>query len=146
MSLSLSQRLRKLSREYGWSAVGVYFALSALDFPFCFLAVRIIGTDRIGHWEHIIVGYAWRLFTLDGRVGQDKSPDQDEQVSAAQTGKTVEEAHAPGGVVAISQQGGKAAAEANEGQGWNWGVEEAAEATRKSDASECSQLLTVSGR
>ncbi|KAL9001114.1 MAG: hypothetical protein Q9169_000297 [Polycauliona sp. 2 TL-2023] len=54
-SLSLSQRLRKLSREYGWSALGVYLALSALDFPFCFLAVRWIGTERIGHWESVIV-------------------------------------------------------------------------------------------
>ncbi|RMZ86714.1 hypothetical protein DV736_g6061, partial [Chaetothyriales sp. CBS 134916] len=53
--LSLSQRLKKLSREYGWAAVGVYFTLSALDFPFCFLAVRTLGTDRIGHWEHVIV-------------------------------------------------------------------------------------------
>jgi len=54
-SLSLTQRLRKLSREYGWSALGVYLALTALDFPFCFLAVRLLGTDRIGHWEHIVV-------------------------------------------------------------------------------------------
>lgn len=44
-----------MSREYGWTAVGVYFALSALDFPFCFLAVRLIGTDTIGHYEHVVV-------------------------------------------------------------------------------------------
>jgi hypothetical protein len=56
-SLSLSGRLRKLSREYGWSALGVYLLLSALDFPFCFLAVRTLGTDRIGRWEHIVLGY-----------------------------------------------------------------------------------------
>ncbi|CAD6570818.1 MAG: hypothetical protein ASARMPREDX12_003946 [Alectoria sarmentosa] len=54
-SLSLSQRLRKLSREYGWSAFGVYMLLSALDFPFCFAAVRYLGTDRIGHYEHVII-------------------------------------------------------------------------------------------
>lgn len=53
----LSARLKKLSREYGWSAVGVYFALSVLDFPFCFLLVRIVGTDRIGALEHWIMGY-----------------------------------------------------------------------------------------
>lgn len=52
-SLSLSQRLKKLSKEYGWSAVGVYFALSVLDFPFCFLLVRVVGTDRIGEWRHL---------------------------------------------------------------------------------------------
>ncbi|KAJ5081432.1 hypothetical protein NUU61_009696 [Penicillium alfredii] len=52
---SLSQRLRKLSREYGWATLGVYLALSALDFPFCFAAVRLLGVDRIGHYEHVVV-------------------------------------------------------------------------------------------
>lgn len=47
--------MKKLSREYGWGALGVYLALTALDFPFCFLAVRMLGTDRIGHWEHVIL-------------------------------------------------------------------------------------------
>ena len=60
-SLSLSQRLRKLGREYGWSALGVYLALTALDFPFCFLAVRWLGTDRIGHWEHVIMDWIWSV-------------------------------------------------------------------------------------
>ncbi|KAI0421338.1 hypothetical protein F5X98DRAFT_329374 [Xylaria grammica] len=50
-----SARLRKLSREYGWAAVGVYLGLSVLDFPFCFLLVRVVGTDRIGELEHMIV-------------------------------------------------------------------------------------------
>lgn len=45
---SLSARLRKLTKEYGWAALGVYLGLSVLDFPFCFLLVRIVGTDRIG--------------------------------------------------------------------------------------------------
>ncbi|KAJ5381001.1 uncharacterized protein N7496_003429 [Penicillium cataractarum] len=52
---SLSQRLRTLSREYGWAALGVYLGLSALDFPFCFVAVRLLGVERIGHWEHVVV-------------------------------------------------------------------------------------------
>ncbi|TVY46838.1 putative N-terminal acetyltransferase 2 [Lachnellula cervina] len=52
---SLGARMRKLSREYGWSGLGVYLMLSALDFPFCYLLVRTLGTDRIGEWEHIIV-------------------------------------------------------------------------------------------
>lgn len=46
--------MRKLSREYGWSALGVYLLLSALDFPFCFLGVRLLGVERIGHYEHAI--------------------------------------------------------------------------------------------
>ncbi|GAM84236.1 hypothetical protein ANO11243_022300 [Dothideomycetidae sp. 11243] len=64
-SLSLSQRMRKLSREYGWSAVGVYFALSALDFPFCFLAVRGLGTERIGRAEAVVVGWFWSALERD---------------------------------------------------------------------------------
>ena len=71
-NLSLSQRLRKLSREYGWSALGVYLTLSALDFPFCFLAVRTLGTDRIGHWEHVALSYikSWVKWPLNAQ-GQD---------------------------------------------------------------------------
>jgi hypothetical protein len=49
--LTLSQRLKKLSKEYGWSAVGVYLTLSVLDFPFCFLLVRVVGTDTIGKFN-----------------------------------------------------------------------------------------------
>ena len=44
---TLSARMKKLSKEYGWVAVGVYFGLGFLDFPFCFLLVRMVGTDRI---------------------------------------------------------------------------------------------------
>ncbi|KAF4507986.1 hypothetical protein G6O67_004424 [Ophiocordyceps sinensis] len=53
--LSLGARLKKLSKEYGWSAVGVYLGLSVLDFPFCFLLVRIVGTETIGKVEQFIV-------------------------------------------------------------------------------------------
>lgn len=35
----------------------MYLALSALDFPFCFLAVRALGTERIGRWEHNVVQF-----------------------------------------------------------------------------------------
>jgi hypothetical protein len=45
---TLRARMRKLSREYGWSALGVYLGLTALDFPFCYLLVRYLGTDKIG--------------------------------------------------------------------------------------------------
>ncbi|KAL4783235.1 hypothetical protein BJX76DRAFT_260779 [Aspergillus varians] len=52
---SLSQRLKTLSREYGWSALWIYLFLSALDFPFCFAAVKLLGADKIGHYEHVVV-------------------------------------------------------------------------------------------
>ncbi|PFH55545.1 hypothetical protein XA68_18076 [Ophiocordyceps unilateralis] len=53
--LSLGARLKKLSKEYGWSAIGVYLALSVLDFPLCFLLVKIVGTEKIGKMEHYVV-------------------------------------------------------------------------------------------
>ncbi|PHH69763.1 hypothetical protein CDD80_6516 [Ophiocordyceps camponoti-rufipedis] len=59
--LSLGARLKKLSKEYGWSAVGVYLALSVLDFPFCFLLVKVVGTEKIGKMEHYIVSTLSRL-------------------------------------------------------------------------------------
>lgn len=44
----LSARLKKLTKEYGWVTVGVYLGLSVLDFPFCFLFVRMVGPEKIG--------------------------------------------------------------------------------------------------
>jgi N-terminal acetyltransferase 2 len=61
-SQSLSQRLKTLTREYGWSALGVYLTLSALDFPFCFAAVRLLGVERIGHYEHLIIENIKKLY------------------------------------------------------------------------------------
>jgi len=49
-----------MSKKYGWAVVGIYLGLSALDFPFCFLAVRWFGPERIGHLEHVIVDHVWR--------------------------------------------------------------------------------------
>jgi N-terminal acetyltransferase 2 len=60
----LSARFKELSRKYGWAAVGVYFGLSALDFPFCFLAVRLVGPDRIGEVEHAIVDGFWHVVAM----------------------------------------------------------------------------------
>jgi hypothetical protein len=40
----------------------VYLGLSALDFPFCFVAVRLLGVERIGHWEHVIVSSVKDVF------------------------------------------------------------------------------------
>ncbi|KAI9701510.1 MAG: hypothetical protein M1836_001566 [Candelina mexicana] len=111
-SLSLYQRLRKLSREYGWSAFGVYMLLTALDFPFCFIAVRWLGTDRIGHWEHIIVEYFWKIVPWP-------FPEH--------TSQTPAEAY---GVPQDVQQGKHQAVEET-----GWGVKEAEKANRSDQAS-----------
>lgn len=56
---SLSDRMKAMSRKYGWTVVGIYLGLSAIDFPFCFLAVRWLGTERIAAAEHAIVSRFW---------------------------------------------------------------------------------------
>lgn len=56
---SVSQRFRELSRRYGYAAVGVYLGLSVIDFPFCFLAVRLVGSERIGEVEHAFIDTFW---------------------------------------------------------------------------------------
>ena len=78
---SLSQKLRKLSREYGWSALGVYLLLSALDFPFCFAAVRLLGADRIGHYEDVI------LQTVADGVHAVWPSNQDEEFDSEEVGE-----------------------------------------------------------
>jgi Protein of unknown function (DUF1279) len=71
--------MRKLSREYGYSALGVYLALTALDLPFCYLAVSYLGTERIGRWEHVILSYVkgivkWPMGE-EGKEAVDEGPD-----------------------------------------------------------------------
>lgn len=106
--------MKKLSREYGWSALGVYLGLSALDFPFCFLAVRWLGTDRIGRWEHAVIEAFWN-------VAETVYPDARKALHSA------EDAAVDAGVVSD--------ASAREGAGW--GVKEA-EAQHKSDSASMS--------
>ncbi|OLL22774.1 hypothetical protein NEOLI_004588 [Neolecta irregularis DAH-3] len=49
-------RLKHLSDNYGWSAVGVYVALSVVDLSALFIAVRMMGADTIGHYESLVLG------------------------------------------------------------------------------------------
>lgn len=62
---SLGGKLKKLSREYGWSAVGVYAILSATDFPFCYLLVLYLGTDRIGKSKFLVQEAIVRIGTME---------------------------------------------------------------------------------
>ncbi|CDO94677.1 unnamed protein product [Kluyveromyces dobzhanskii CBS 2104] len=39
--------LKKLIKQYGWSALGVYMGISCLDLPICFLAVHSLGEETI---------------------------------------------------------------------------------------------------
>ncbi|KAL8695274.1 MAG: hypothetical protein Q9218_000172 [Villophora microphyllina] len=122
--LSLSQRLRKLSREYGWSALGVYLLLSALDFPFCFLAVRWVGTEKIGHLESVVVDGFRRLVNMP--FGS--SPDSP-AVEVQSVGAKVEEY---GVVTSATNEVGV--------PGYNHGIQEAEQRNKSEDASIWTQL------
>jgi hypothetical protein len=52
---SFTARLKKLSREYGWTVVGVYLALTVADLPLCLLTVKYVGAERVAYAEHVIL-------------------------------------------------------------------------------------------
>ncbi|PVI04410.1 hypothetical protein DM02DRAFT_716238 [Periconia macrospinosa] len=62
-SHSIYARLKKLTREYGYTVMGVYVALSIVDFPLCFLAVKLLGEKRVAHAEHVVVGGVKSIFS-----------------------------------------------------------------------------------
>lgn len=119
--LTLSQRMKKLSREYGWAAFGVYMALTALDLPFCYLAVVSIGPETVGHWEHVIVGYIKGVlqWPLAGTAHEqiNDAVDKVGEVSGAQDGKRLLE-EAPADLkYEVEDHGYNEAAAANKGEG-----------------------------
>ena len=87
--------MKRLSREYGWATVGVYFALSVLDFPFCFLLVRVVGTDRIAEVEHVVVSNVshlipsrvqelWNEWRASRAAAREESSSEDGRTGAIQ--------------------------------------------------------------
>lgn len=88
--------------------------LSALDFPFCFLAVRALGTERIGHWEHAIVTTVKQAVAKVIPFGAE---------AGEQAGEVKEEVK--------EKVGAKKEGE----EDWDWGVEEAQKAANKDNAS-----------
>lgn len=44
---SAYERLKIMSKKYGWWALGMYLALSSVDFSLCFVAVHAFGAERI---------------------------------------------------------------------------------------------------
>jgi N-terminal acetyltransferase 2 len=43
----LSERLKILMKKYGWYAVGVYFAISVVDFAVAFAGINLLGADYV---------------------------------------------------------------------------------------------------
>ena len=112
--------MKKLSREYGWSAVGVYMALSVLDFPFCFLLVRTVGVDRIAAVEEVVISNVQKVIPEQMKTWWHEYRHGGEEATKVEAG----------GIPAVSEEA-KAA---------GWGVTEADERTAKEGASLATQL------
>jgi N-terminal acetyltransferase 2 len=70
--------LKELSRKYGWAAVGVYLALSAIDLPICFLFVHSMGQEKAQEIQNRILEYLGR--TKSG-VSEDDHQEEGQQTS-----------------------------------------------------------------
>ncbi|OBA24414.1 hypothetical protein METBIDRAFT_10556 [Metschnikowia bicuspidata var. bicuspidata NRRL YB-4993] len=49
--------IKALVKEYGYSALGVYLTLSALDLPVCYLLVHSMGKEEIERYENQVKQY-----------------------------------------------------------------------------------------
>ncbi|KAF2769596.1 hypothetical protein EJ03DRAFT_271992 [Teratosphaeria nubilosa] len=88
----LSARLKELSRKYGWAALGVYLGLSALDFPFCFMAVRWLGTERIAAAEKWVVDNFWSVVGAVGLDMRHKQAQEPRPASREEDGRLTNQA------------------------------------------------------
>lgn len=49
--------LKALMKEYGYSALGVYLVMSALDMPLCYAVVHTAGRENIEYYENKVKQY-----------------------------------------------------------------------------------------
>lgn len=74
--------LKALMKEYGYSALGVYLVLSALDLPLCYALVHTAGREKIEYYENKVKQY----------FGYGKS---DEELKKVQEITRIDEEHNP---------------------------------------------------
>ncbi|KAG8528113.1 uncharacterized protein KY384_007029 [Bacidia gigantensis] len=133
--LTFSQRFRKLGREYGWSATGIYFLLSALDFPFCFAAVRWLGPERVGNAERVVVDGVRGFIPDNVKTEWNQLKVKLKEVA----GRGIEDGKV-GGKIQAEQHGLVAIAEVGDGYDYDHGVREAERENRGEHASLWTQL------
>ncbi|CAK4033035.1 peptide alpha-n-acetyltransferase nat2 like, partial [Lecanosticta acicola] len=101
---SMSERMKEMSRKYGWTVMGIYLGLSVLDFPFCFLAVRWFGTERIAEVEHAIIDGFWA--GLEKVLPSLKSRREEKEKLEAAANEATREGDGNGAGVVEIQKGG----------------------------------------
>jgi hypothetical protein len=67
--------IKALIQEYGYSALGVYLLLSALDFPLCFVVVHSYGVDKVKEVQTEVMNYLKKA-TGFGEQKQVKKTDE----------------------------------------------------------------------
>ncbi|KAF9244849.1 hypothetical protein BU15DRAFT_85706 [Melanogaster broomeanus] len=56
LDATLSQRLKHLVKTYGWYALGMYLALSALDFAVAFAGINLLGAEQVSQFAVYVKG------------------------------------------------------------------------------------------
>lgn len=82
-SIPLTQRLKALSKKYGWWAVGVYTAISLVDFSIAFLGVSYFGAERVQMYEKKVMDWVKRTSgwgTVEDAVGTENAVEGSKEV------------------------------------------------------------------
>lgn len=67
---SKTSGLKALMQKYGYSGLGVYLGLSAIDLPLCYLLVHSLGEDEIGRYEEKVKAFFGMGSTSDESGGE----------------------------------------------------------------------------
>lgn len=76
--------MKDLVKEYGYSALGVYFALSMIDLPILYLAVHSMGKEKIESYENTVkntFGYGVTPEELAAKQAERKAKEEAESAS-----------------------------------------------------------------
>lgn len=82
--------IKALVKEYGYSALGVYLFLSALDLPLCYALVHLSGKEKIEYYENKAkqaFGYGVSDAELERRQEIDRIRDATAEADADATNK-----------------------------------------------------------
>lgn len=77
--------IKALMQEYGYSALGVYLLLSAIDFPLCFLLVHSYGVDNVKLYQTKVMNWIKEKTGLGtpkqlptpGEMSQETKPEEE---------------------------------------------------------------------
>ena len=105
--------------------------LSALDFPFCFAAVRYLGADRIGRYEHVVIEWVTKAIPESAREAWRTRMGAGGERGAVAVGGVAGEETTVEGYAVVEGDGGRVGV-----AGYDHGVKEAEERNESENASE----------